>query len=78
MLITADQPVANYWITVTVRGRKPNTAPGTWTLSYAGAPAGLPTTNASALASQQPIWNNANFTLAQVSRLLRRQSFSGF
>lgn len=67
VLITADQPVANYWITVTVRGRKPATTPGTWALQYAGAPAGVPTTNASALAAQQPAWDNQNFTLAQVS-----------
>ncbi|GAQ80786.1 Putative L-ascorbate oxidase [Klebsormidium nitens] len=65
VLITADQPVANYWITVTVRGRRPNTPPGRWALQYAGAPAGLPTTNASALAAQQPAWDNQNFTLAQ-------------
>lgn len=67
MLITANQPVANYWITVTVRGRKPATPPGTWALQYAGAPNGtLPTTNASALAAQQPAWDNQNFTLGQV------------
>lgn len=62
-LLKADQPAANYWVRISVRGRLPMTPQGLAILSYAGVAPADPTT----VPPKSPVWNDTAFSVAQVA-----------
>ncbi|XP_077252455.1 L-ascorbate oxidase-like [Tasmannia lanceolata] len=69
VLITTDQNPANYWVSVSVRGRLPNTSSGLSFLNYYPIPPSVPT-------SPPPIpppWNDYNYSKAFSNKILARE-----
>ena len=65
VLITADQDVSSYWISITIRGRSaPRSA--SVIMRYDGASDTPPSNSAlQTLKDSQPVWDDVNFTLTQ-------------
>ncbi|KAF6163909.1 hypothetical protein GIB67_024764 [Kingdonia uniflora] len=72
VLITTDQsPSMNYWVSLSVRGRKPNTPPGLTILNYyPNVPAKLPILPPPV----SPLWNNYTHSKSFTNKILALES----
>ena len=76
VLITTDQPVGSYWISVMTRHRS-GVVTGQAILRYKGSNKSEPSTNVSDVMALQPAWDNSTFSFNQQNSLKGTTSAPG-